>query len=362
MLYQVALTLVPNVGAVHARQLVDQFGTAQNIFAASLKELENVEGIGVVRAKSIKNFSDFTRAEEELVFIDKYKIQPLFITDSTYPRRFLNCYDPPTLLYYRGSANLNASRILAIVGTRTHTDYGKQLTEQLVEQLSAENIIVVSGLAFGIDAIAHKAAIKNSLLTVGVVGHGLDRIYPSQHNALAKEMVQQGGGILSEFISKTKPDKHNFPSRNRVVAGISDATIIVETHVKGGSMITAELANGYNRDVFAFPGKITDTKSAGCNHLIKNNKAVLLTDATQLLESLGWHEKKIARRQQKELFVTLSAEEQIIVDILKEKETAHIDELYIRSGLNSSMVAASMLNLEFQNVIASLPGKMYKML
>ena len=191
----------------------------------------------------------------------------------------LNCYDSPTLLYYKGEADLNGDKIVAIIGTRNHTDYGKQITEQLVEELTEQNVVVVSGLAYGIDAIAHKAAVKNNLPTVGVLAHGLDQVYPPQHTGLAKEMLKAGGGLLTEFRSKSKPDKHNFPTRNRVVAGMSDATIVIETGIKGGSMITAELANNYNKDVFAFPGKVTDTKSAGCNYLIKNNKAILLTDA-----------------------------------------------------------------------------------
>jgi DNA processing protein len=170
------------------------------------------------------------------------------------------------------------------------------------------------------------------------------------------------GGLLTEFRKETKPDKHNFPKRNRIVAGMADATIVIETAVKGGSMITAELANGYNRDVFAFPGKVTDAKSAGCNHLIKNNKAILLEDSQQLIETLGWSTKKTKRKQQKELFISLTTDEQLVVDILREKETAHIDEIYLKSGLTSSSVAAAMLNLEFQHVLSSLPGKMYKLL
>ncbi len=361
LLYQIALTLVPNIGSVRAKVLSEHFGSAQQIFSSSVKELAHVDGFGITRAKSVKDFVDFSRAEEEVAFIEKFKITPLFITDGAYPKRLLNCYDPPTLLYYRGNADLNTSRVLAIVGTRTHTEYGRQVTEQLIEQLAAENILIVSGLAFGIDAIAHKAALKNNLKTVGVVAHGLDRIYPTQHKSVAKEMVQHGG-ILTEFLSFTKPDRHNFPSRNRVVAGMCDATVIIETHLKGGSLITAELANGYNRDVFAIPGKTTDTKSAGCNHLIKNDKAILLTDAAQLLETLGWQQQKVKPRQQKELFISLTPDEQKLIDILKQRDNVHIDELYLKSGLNSSTVAAATLSLEFQNVIASLPGKMYKLL
>ena len=265
-------------------------------------------------------------------------------------------------MYYKGEADLNRKKIIAIVGTRNHTDYGKQITEKLIEDLREQNVVVISGLAYGIDAIAHKTAIKNNLLTVGILAHGLDQVYPAQHTGLAKEMFKSGGGLLTEFRSKSKPDKHNFPTRNRIVAGMSDATIIVETGIKGGSMITAELANNYNKDVFAFPGKVTDTKSAGCNYLIKNNKAVLLTDAQELIELMSWEEKsqKPKAMSQRELFIELSDDEKIIIAILKEKNSVHIDEINFKSGLSSSSVAAAILNLELQNVVLSLPGKLYQ--
>jgi DNA processing protein len=231
----------------------------------------------------------------------------------------------------------------------------------LVERLAEQNVVVVSGLAYGIDAIAHKAAVKNSLRTIGVLAHGLDQVYPPQHTGLAREMLKAGGGLLTEFRSKSKPDKHNFPTRNRVVAGMSDATVVIETGIKGGSMITAELANNYNRDVFAFPGKVTDAKSAGCNYLIKNNKAILLTDAAELVELMNWEDrKKSAPKRQKELFIELTNEEKIIVTILNGKKSVHIDEINFKSGLSSSSVAAAILSLELQNVVLSLPGKLYQ--
>ena len=361
LLYQIALTLIPNIGSVQARLLAEQFENAEDIFRASKKELGSIEGIGEVRAKSVKLFEDFSTAEKEIEFIEKYKIETLFLKDKNYPKRLLNCYDSPTLLYYRGNADLNTSKIINIVGTRNNTDYGRQQTEQLINELQSFQILIVSGLAYGIDAIAHKAAVHNNLPTVGVLAHGLDTIYPAAHAGLAKQMLQNGG-LLTEFKKDTTPDKHNFPRRNRIVAGIADATIVIETAVKGGSMITAELANDYNRDVFAFPGKVTDSKSAGCNHLIKNNKAILITDAAQLIETLGWNTKKAKPKRQKELFITLSKDEQLLVDVLKQKDLVHIDEIFLKSGLTSSTVAAAMLNLEFQNVIASLPGKMYKLI
>ena len=363
LLYQLALSEVPNIGCVHAKILAQEFGSAEKIFKAKQQLLEKIEGIGEIRARSIKSFTDFSKAEEEIKFIEKYKITSLFLTDKNYPKRLLNCYDSPTLLFYKGEADLNASKVIAIVGTRNHTDYGKHQTDKLVKELSSQNILVVSGMAFGIDATAHKAAIKNDLATVGGLGHGLDQIYPPEHSNLAKDMLKHGGGLLTEFRSNTKPDKHNFPTRNRIVAGMSDATIVIETGEKGGSMITAELANGYNKDVFALPGRINDNKSAGCNFLIRNNKAMLLTDAEEIIEVMGWEEKsrKSEVRSQKELFIELSKDEKIIVEILKEKDLIHIDELNFKSGLSSSSMAAAILNLELQGVVATLPGKLYKL-
>lgn len=362
LLYQLALTLVPYIGDVHAKVLVQHFGDATSIFKAKQSSLEKIEGIGEVRARAIKSFDDFHVAETELRFIEKYKISPLFLTDAAYPKRLLNCYDSPTLLFYRGTADLTASKVVAIVGTRSNTDYGKAFTEKLVSDLAAQNIVIVSGLAYGIDAIAHKAAIKHALPTVGVVGHGLNKIYPAQHAALAKEMIAAGGGILTEFFHNIKPDKHNFPLRNRIVAGMSDATVVVETAIKGGSMITAKLADGYNRDVFAAPGRTTDKASAGCNHLIKYNKAILLTDAEELLDVLGWKEKKAAVKKQRELFIELTPDEKVIIGLLQTKETAHIDEINTNSGLSSSSVASAILSLELQGVVQSKPGKLYKLI
>ncbi|GAB3420870.1 DNA-processing protein DprA [Niabella aquatica] len=360
LLYQIALTLIPHIGCVQARNLLAYF-EPEEIFRARISVLEKIEGLGEIRIRSIKNFNDFTAAEKELAFIEKYKIQPLFIKDPAYPQRLLNCYDAPTLLYYRGHADLNQPKIVAVVGSRTHTDYGKAETEKLIEGLASSGVLVVSGLAYGIDSAAHKATLKNKGTTVGVLAHGLDKIYPSSHTEMAKEMIKNGG-LLTEFRSKTKPDRHNFPSRNRIVAGMSDATIVMETDVKGGSMITAELANGYNRDVFAYPGRVTDKKSSGCNHLIKTNNAILLTDATQLLQTMGWiSPKKIHKNTTKQLFINLTGEEKIIVSLLTEKSELSIDEINGQSGLSSSTVAVCILNLEMQNIIQHLPGKRYRL-
>lgn len=361
LLYQIALTLIPNIGDIHAKALVDIYGDAESIFKAKKKELEAIEGMGTVRAKSIKDFTDFSSSEEEIKFIEKYKISPLFITDENYPKRLLNCYDSPALLYYRGNADLNKSRIISIVGTRNHSDYGKQVCEKFIEDLTVENILVVSGLAFGIDTIAHKASLKNSLKTVAVLAHGLDRIYPIQNKTLAKQITEQGG-LLTEFISNSNPDKQNFPKRNRIVAGMCDAVVVIESSKKGGSLITAELGNSYNKDVFAIPGRISDSKSEGCNYLIQNNKAALINSANDFLEMMTWKSTpKTSIKKQRELFIELSPDEKIVVEILQQQDGIQIDQLYFKSGLSSSAVATALLLLEMQNVVISLPGKVYKL-
>lgn len=360
LLYQFSLTQVPQIGCVQARLLADEFETAEAIFKAKKSLLEKIEGIGEIRAKNIKAFTAFKEQEDEIKFIEKYKITPLFLKDTSYPQRLLNCYDPPTVLFYRGSADLNSPKIISIIGTRSNTEYGKQMTEQIIEDLVPLQPLIVSGLAYGIDAIAHKKSVRDQLSTVGVLAHGLDKIYPSSHTTLAKEMIAGGGGLLTEFRKDTKPDKHNFPTRNRIVAGMCDATIVIETGVKGGSMITAHLANSYNRDVFAIPGKATDSKSEGCNYLIQSNKAVLIRNGKDIIEQMGWQDASSKKEvKQKQLFIDLNTDEKLLYDLLSKNSAMHIDEININSKLSSSAAAAALLTMELNGVVLSLPGKMY---
>lgn len=361
LIYQLALTQVPYIGNVQAKLLAEEFGTAEAIFKAKKSTLEKIEGIGEVRASSIKKFDAFNDQEDEIKFIEKYKIKPLFLTADDYPKRLLHCYDPPTLLFYRGSANLNTSKIISIIGTRSNSDYGKMMTEKILASLAPHQPLVVSGLAYGIDAIAHKQSLKQQLPTVAVLAHGLDKIYPSQHTALAKEMIAEGGGILTEFRKDTKPDRHNFPERNRIVAGMCDATIVIETGIKGGSMITANLAYSYNRDVFAIPGKTTDSKSEGCNYLIQSNKAVLIRSGEDIIEQMNWEEKQKKKTIQKQLFVDLTEDEKMIAQLLQKQEQMHIDEINLQSNINSSAVSAALLMMEMNGLVKSLPGKIYKL-
>ncbi|MFY7899127.1 MAG: DNA-processing protein DprA [Chitinophagaceae bacterium] len=357
--HQIALTHIHGIGAVQARQLIDYFeGDVTAIFKASKKQLSQIQGIGEIKAKAIKEFNNFQIAEAELAFCQKHHIQPLFINHADYPQRLLHCYDAPTVLYYRGNVSLNNSKVVSIIGTRKNTEYGKQITEQIIHDLQPYQVLIVSGLAFGIDAIAHKTSVNIALPTIGVLAHGLQTIYPVQHKTLAKQMLQNGG-LLTEFGKDVVADKHNFPRRNRVVAGMADATIVIETAVKGGSMITAELAYNYNKDVFAVPGRITDAKSAGNLKLIQQNKAVTFTDVVQFAENMGWVTKKPKPQKPLSLFVELNEDEQVIMKILSSKPQTHIDEIYLHAGLSSSNIAAAILNLELQNIVMGLPGKMY---
>jgi len=361
LLHQIALTFIPGVGSVNSRLLLNRFGTAEEVFRAKKSQLMSITGIGEKTARSILDKELFGRAEIEAAFVEKYKIQTLFYTEADYPKRLRNCYDAPVLLYFKGNADLNNSRVVSIVGTRKATPYGKELTDSLVEELKKHNVLVVSGLAYGIDAMAHRACLKQDISTIGVVGHGLDRIYPAQHRTLAEKMIANGG-ILTEFPSQTTPERENFPKRNRIVAGMADATIIVEASLTGGALITAELANSYNRDVFSFPGRVKEEFSAGCNFLIKTNRAHLITGVKDLEYLLGWANVK-ARETQKQLSLTLnlSAEEQKIADVLAEKGQAGIDEIAIATNLQQSKLAITILGLEMQGILISMPGKLYRL-
>lgn len=362
LIYQLALSSVPHIGYVHAKNLIQHFHSAEAIFRAPVRLLEKVEGIGMARARSIIQFRDFAEAEQEIRFLEKYQVTPIFLNDSAYPKRLLQCYDPPTLLFYKGKADLGAQRMVAVVGTRISSGYGKRVTDELIRDLagSMPGTCIVSGLAFGIDAEAHKAAMRYGLPTIGVLAHGMGTIYPKEHAGLAKEMMQQGA-LLTEFSSRKQPDKHHFPTRNRIVAGCCDAVVVIETGVKGGSMITAELANGYNRDVFAVPGRVSDLQSAGCNQLIRENKAALIQSAGDLMQWMGWKAVEKKTVTQSRLFPELNATETVLVELLRTKDSVHMEEICVRSGFTPGTLAGALLNLELQQVIESLPGKMYRL-
>ena len=364
LLYKIALTLTPNIGDITAKNLIAFFGDAENVFKQKKQHFTQIPGIADKTANllvsNLNNKNSLQRAEKEIRFIEDNKIEVLSFDSNNYPRRLSYCSDAPLLLYYKGNANLNAEKIISIVGTRTPTNYGISVTEKLIEELSGTEILIVSGLAYGIDVTSHQSALAHKLDTVGVVAHGHDRIYPSLHEDIAHKMEKQGG-ILTEFISETNPDRENFPKRNRIVAGLCDALIVVETRIKGGSLITAEIANSYNKDVFAFPGRSDDELSSGCNAFIKRNKAVLIENAADLMYVMNWQttETKRKKTMQIPLLLNLTEQEQMIVDAIKEKDAVHVDEICYKSGFTTSEAAGLLLQLEFSNIIKSLPGKLY---
>lgn len=360
LVHKIALSLIKGVGPMFAKNLLSHFGSAEAVFSATKAQILKIEGIGEIRANSILHTDAIVKAEQQLEFIEKHDIQVLFYADDNYPKRLRNCYDAPLLLYYKGTADLNHSRIVSIVGTRNATAYGKLLCKQLAEVLKSYNVIIMSGLAHGIDAAAHKESLNCNIPTVGVLGHGLDRIYPAAHKELTVKMVHNGG-LLTEFLPGTNPDRENFPKRNRIIAGIADVTVVVEASLKGGALITAEIANSYNKDVYAFPGRTTDEFSEGCNFLIKTNRAALINTAKDLIYYLGWDDevvKKVAIQAQ--LPLNLTKDEQQIATILKDNPLG-IDDLCLKINWQQSKIAIVLLTLEMQGVIISLPGKIYKL-
>ena len=361
LFYQLALSFVPGVGPVIGRALLERYGSATAIFAASSKDLMATDVITDVRARAFRSDELLKKAAAELEHVEKNGLEVLCIHDR-YPKRLANCADAPTVLYGKGNLMYEAQKVVAIVGTRKNTDYGQKLTEDLIEGLAGqEGLMVISGLALGIDAIAHRKCVQMGIPTIGVLGHGLDRIYPPGNRQLAMQMVEQGGGILSEFTWGTLPDKGNFPMRNRVVAGMADVTVVVESQETGGALITAQLAAGYNREVAAYPGRVTDSRSAGCNNLIRNNMAAMITCADDLIQLMSWDKAKKKRAVQPQLFLHMSPDEQKIVDLLSSRDSVHADEILYHSGLAYPTLAATLLQLEMQGLIKTLPGKYYRM-
>ncbi len=362
-LHQIALTFLNNIGPTSAKALMSYFGDAQSIFTVPPRKLLKVPGIGEKTVASLNFDEALKKAEAEMRFIKKQGIEVIFYTEAKYPKRLKNCVDSPVLLYNKGNTDLNNGRVVSIVGSRNITEYGRDLCRQLVEDLRQYDVLIISGLALGVDVAAHKECLKNNVPTVGVVGHGLDRLYPAANRSTADKMLENGG-LLSEYPSGTKPDRENFPQRNRIVAGMADATVVIEAGIKGGALITAEIANSYNRDVFAFPGRIDDTYSEGCNFLIRHNKAGLLTCAADLAYSLGWEPAKESKAIEQFLLpLDLSADEQQIFNLLQlQKSPVAIDDLSLKINKPVSQIAMNLLNMEMQGYIRSLPGKMYKLI
>ncbi len=361
LLHQIALTLVPQVGAITAKNLVSYCGSAEAVFRAKRADLFKIPGIGQTLVDALQNPEPLRSAEQELEFMQKNEVTALFYTHENYPVRLRQCADSPAILYFQGSSPLllNADRVIAIVGTRQPTDYGKALCEEIVAELQPYNILLVSGLAYGVDITAHRKATALNMPNIGVLGHGLGSIYPAQHRATALKMMEYGG-LLTEYISPTKPDREHFPMRNRIVTGMCDALLVVESAISGGSMISAQLAGGYEREVFALPGRVRDPKSAGCNALIKDLRAKLVESAADIASSLQWPEPGKTHTIQAKLFLDLSPGESKVLEHIRQTPDVAIDQLTLAVGLPPGEMAALLLALEFKGAIRTLPGKRYR--
>lgn len=366
LLYQIALTQVKGVGAIMARHLISHLGSASAIFNESRKNLLRIDGVGAALVNEIGSKEVFRKAETEISFIEKNKIQPFFITDTNYPTRLRECSDAPVVMYMKGNGLPDRRKVISIVGTRSITHYGREMTEKLVAQLAEhlDDVLIVSGLAFGVDIVAHRSALANGLPTIGILAHGLDRIYPSEHRRTAIEMLTNGG-LLTEFPSETRPDRQNFVMRNRIVAGLADVTVVIESAEKGGSLITAEIANSYNREVCAIPGRVGDVYSCGCNKLIQRNKAAMVYGAEDLIELMNWDLPKNTKENgpiQRTLFVEMTSNEEKVMNTLRKHDSLQIDEIAFRTGFAVYILSAILLDLEFKGVVKVMPGGNYRAL
>jgi DNA processing protein len=362
--YKIGLGLIPKIGPVLTKRLIAYCGSAEGVFREKRMLLSKIPGIGARLAGHIASQRNLSAADAEIEFIHRHGIQVLFYLDESYPERLKQCEDGPVLLYCKGKAALNRKRVISIVGTRNPTDYGRTITRAFVEALSAAypEMLIVSGLAYGIDICAHKAALKNNLDTAGVLGHGLNVLYPSAHREVARQMVEQGL-LITEFRHDEKPEAPNFVKRNRIIAGLADATLVMESGEKGGALITADIAGSYHRDVFAFPGRISDKYSTGCNRLIKTNRAAMLETLADLEYMMGWQKTEKPRAScQQELFVQMGPDESLLLDLLRTENMLTIDQLALHGNMPVSKVSAMLLNLEFKGVVKCLPGKVYQLI
>jgi DNA processing protein len=355
--YKIALTLLHGIGPRKAGLLVSKLGGVEAVFEEKLSVIQGETGIGKSLLKRIDRENALLEAEKQLEFIFKHQINTHFYLDTNYPRRLRQCPDAPFLLYSKGDFDPNPSKSVAIVGTRNATEYGKSLCEELILAIKDDEIQVVSGMAYGIDICAHQACVRNTISTVGVLGHGLDRIYPSAHRRIAEQMFERGG-LLTEFLPGTKPDKENFPMRNRIVAGMTDATIVIESKMTGGSLITAELAFDYNKDVFAYPGNIGQIHSEGCNKLIQQNKAHLITNGNEFLRFMNWENKGRSTVIQPPIFIELTEEEKQVLNGL-DGAIEHIDVLALRLNKPVSAISVILLTMELKGILKSYPGNKY---
>jgi DNA processing protein len=359
LFYLLALQQVEGVGDIMAKKLINHCGSAEAVFNTKTSQIAAIDGIGSILIQNLKSKTVFEKAEQELQFIKSNEINVSYFQDENYPDRLKHCIDGPVLLFTSGNIDLKNKKIISIVGTRQITSYGMEFCRKLIEDLAPLDPVIVSGFAYGVDIFAHQLAMDNNLQTIGVVAHGLNQIYPKTHKKYVAKM-EQNGGFMTEFWSSSNPEKENFVRRNRIVAGISEATIVIESAERGGSLITANIANDYNRDVFAVPGRTTDKYSQGCNNLIKTQKANLLTSAADLVYILNWDIESKAKPVQKQLFVTLENDEQKVYDYLLKNGKELMDIIALRCDFPIYKISGMLLNMELKGVIRPLPGKLFE--
>lgn len=360
--YTLALQRVPNLGDTTAKKLLQKVGSAEGIFREKKSNLLKINGVGSYKLKKLSEKIQLDEADEEIRFIEENKLEWCYFQDKLYPERLKHCIDGPILFFQKGKIDLQKNKIISVVGTRKITTYGKAFCEKLIDELSPLNPVIISGFAYGVDITAHKAAIDAGLQTVACLAHGLNQIYPKTHKKY-KEKVMEHGGFISEFWSTDAFDRNNFLKRNRIIAGISQATIVIESAAKGGSLVTADIANSYNRDVFALPGRATDLQSQGCNNLIKSQQANLITNAADLIYMLGWElEEKNNKPQQTQLFVELSEEEKLVFNSLNETGKEQLDKIAITCNIPTYKLASLLLSMELKGVVRPLPGKMFELI
>jgi DNA processing protein len=360
LLNTLALMRVEGVGDIVAKKLINHLGSAEAVFNARRSQLLGIEGVGEVLYNNLRNTHVFKLAESEVRFVREQGIKPLYFLDADYPERLKHCIDGPVVLFSSGKIEMSGRKTLSIVGTRQMTSYGADFCRKLIEDLAPLNPIIISGFAYGVDIFAHQIAMDQGLQTIGVVAHGLNQIYPKVHKKYVAKM-EENGGFFTEFWSTSNPDKENFVKRNRIVAGLSEATIIIESAEKGGSLITANVANDYNRDVFAVPGRVTDKYSMGCNHLIKSQRANVLTNAADLIYMLNWElEEKKHKPVQKQLFVQLEGDEQTVYDYLQKNGKELMDIIALHCDLPIYRLSSLLLTMELKGLIRPLPGKLFE--
>ncbi len=358
LLYLLALQKAEGIGDINAKKLIKHCGSAKAVFKEKASNLLKIDGVGTHKLKGLKDKSLFSKAEKEITFIVENNIKTTSFLDTDFPSNLKHGVDSPILIFQKGNINFKQQRIISIVGTRNITNYGRSFLKTLMTDIAKYNPIIVSGLAYGVDILAHQLAIENNLQTVAVLAHGLDRVYPSKHQKEALKM-QENGGLVTDFWSGTTPERNNFVKRNRIVAGLSRATVVIESAEKGGSLITADIANSYNRDVFALPGRVSDLYSKGCNNLIKTNKAALLQSAKDLAYLLNWEETK-PKAIQKQLFVDLDKTEALIYNYLLKEGKQTLDIIALHNNLPIYKISSLLLTLELKGVVRPLHGKVFE--